>query len=108
MRYNNSDWSPNTATENAAISHPARMPELSVWPNPLYQQMKVTFNAAGSGTARIAIINLAGQRVLFRALPVKPGLNSADFHLSGTPSGIYVIEVLTGNRRLTARTVVTR
>ena len=108
IRYNNSDWSPNTATENAAISHSARMPDLSVWPNPLYQQMKVTFNAAGNGTARIAIINLAGQRVSFRALPVKPGLNSADFHLSGTPSGIYVIEVLTGNKRLTARTVVTR
>ncbi len=71
---------------------------LSVYPNPFNASTTLTFGVEKSGSVRIELFNLAGQRV--RVLVdqrFETGRHAVAFNASELPSGIYLAQIRTGS-----------
>jgi hypothetical protein len=75
-------------------------------PNPARDEIDVRFTLAGSGSASLDLVDLAGRRV--RGLAVEgTGAQSARFdHLSELPAGVYFVRLAQGNLHRMTRAVV--
>jgi hypothetical protein len=74
---------------------------LSVRPNPFNPCAQVIFRAR-AGKAGIRIIDVRGSVVVSRTVHTRQGYNRIPVDLAGQPSGVYVVEVLKGNKRFAA------
>ncbi len=71
-----------------------RESSFSLYPNPCGQQTKVQFTAFASGTVFFRIMDVSGQCVLQKVIPVNAcGNHGADVDLSSLVSGWYVAEL---------------
>ncbi len=74
------------------------------WPNPFRNTLFLTFSSAQSGTARLDIFNLLGQRLYNKTLAVKKGKNNipVDVNLLPSRAGTLLIRLQQGTRVMTA------
>lgn len=76
--------------------------DLSIQPNPMSSEAKVTFNSEITGNQQIRITNLVGSEVYYANLPVKAGANETTIKRNNLPAGIYILSV-GGNQGMTTR-----
>jgi hypothetical protein len=73
--------------------------EVNISPNPVQSDMNVRVNGKVAGKASVVVYNIQGQPLLQQAF-VKDNSGSVNksFNISKLPAGIYVVQVIVGNK----------
>jgi len=80
---------------------------LTIMPNPANETATIRFNVANSGNVNITIINMLGQEVSrVSSSKVAPGMQNITLGTSELPSGIYLVNVASGNQNSALKMVV--
>jgi hypothetical protein len=80
---------------------------LTLMPNPANETATIRFNVANSGNVNITIINMLGQEVSrVSSSKVAPGMQNITLGTSELPSGIYLVNVASGNQNSALKMVV--
>jgi hypothetical protein len=93
-------------TENVAVQDPENLLlanagnlGVNISPNPVQSDMNVRINGKVAGRASVVVYNIQGQP-LFQQAFVKDNTGSVNksFNISKLPAGIYVVQVIVGNK----------
>jgi len=80
---------------------------LTLMPNPVDETATISFNVANSGNVTISIINMLGQEVSrVSSSKVAPGIQTITLGTSELTSGIYLVNVSSGNQNSALKMVV--
>ncbi|RIH66903.1 T9SS C-terminal target domain-containing protein [Mariniphaga sediminis] len=96
-----------TATEEVLQKGESTL-EMRVYPNPASGLVNVDFNSKKAGDAYVLVFSNTGVLVKEIPHPVINGLNKVDFNVSGWPTGIYLVRVVSGADSESIRMVVTK
>jgi hypothetical protein len=88
---------------------PGTLHLLAAYPNPFNPQVRIAFRIAAYERVTIGILDLLGRGVA-RLLdaPVAPGEHAVLWDAQGQPSGVYMVELVAGDRRLTQKIALIR
>ena len=70
---------------------------LSVYPNPMKEKVTVTFTASDNGSYIYKIIDITGRELSTATDQATAGKNSFELNLTGTPKGIYFLQLQKGS-----------
>ncbi len=74
------------------------------YPNPFNPSTNISFYLPEERPVRLGIINIVGQQVaLLMDDTIQPGEHSVVWNAANNPSGIYIVQLETGNRTLTRK-----
>jgi len=80
---------------------------VGLYPNPAEQSTSLIFDAQFDGTATISIIDLTGKVVrTFGEKNFEAGKNTYVLNIEGLTSGVYVVNMNTGNSQFTQKLIV--
>ena len=71
----------------------ATVHSLSIQPNPMSAEAKVTFTSETNGDQQIRITNVVGSEVYNAAISAKMGINETTISRNNLPAGIYILSV---------------
>lgn len=69
---------------------------LAVYPNPVADQLQISYETAKAGNVQVEIIDLQGKVLLQQALNSNAGANHAQITVTKLPKGIYLCRVNNG------------
>ena len=81
---------------------------MKLFPNPVREELTVTFQQQQAGPVQLTVSSLAGQQVYRQAFTADAGRQEAMIDVSQMAPGVYVIHLLTDGQALTKRFVVAR
>ena len=67
--------------------------ELTLYPNPVSNQLTVDINSSKVQTTEVSVLFLSGQMVQQRSVPIKAGHNSIKMDVSMLTPGVYLLQV---------------
>jgi PKD repeat protein len=70
---------------------------ISVYPNPATQNLNIKFNVVKAGVARISIMDVMGRVITESENDVNSNNCNVQLNISGLPTGVYFVKVVTGN-----------
>ena len=73
---------------------------LTIQPNPMSNEAKVSFTSENGGTQQVRITNIVGSEVFNTTINAKQGLNDMTINRNNFPAGIYILTI--GNNQGTA------
>lgn len=79
---------------------------LSIQPNPMANESKVSFNAEISGTLSLKITDMLGKEVYTSSINAKQGLNQTTIQRGNIPVGMYILSVGNGQNNATLKFVI--
>ena len=81
---------------------------ITVYPNPVFDVLKVTFKSNRSGKAMISLFNNIGKQAYSQDSDVEPGNNivSIDVKSKGIEPGIYFVQIKIGKEIATRKLIV--
>jgi len=86
-----------------------RFSRVSVYPNPVSGEAKLTFNVDTPGTVKVKVINLVGRTVQEQEKEFRvPGPNEIRIHTGDLQEGIYLYILETGYENFTGKFQVIR
>ncbi len=87
----------NTITPTGIKEIDMILNRVSLYPNPVQNQLSINFESLENLNGTILIINHLGQTVVSQRLTVKSGQNSVDLQTNNIPTGTYFIAVNINN-----------
>jgi hypothetical protein len=72
---------------------PATLHDLTIQPNPVSTDAKVTFTSETGGTQQIRISNIIGSEVYSTTYAARQGANETTISRNGLPAGMYILSV---------------
>ncbi len=82
--------------------------DLSLFPNPVADQLNLSFQAESDGMGTVTLYDLVGRVVLVQELAWASGAVQLPLNLQGLDNGLYLVEVRAGERTLTQSVEVRR
>jgi hypothetical protein len=81
---------------------------ISVYPNPVIDELKISFKSSQQGKAGVALFNNIGKLVYKQESNVEPGNNiiSIDIRSKSIEPGVYFIQIQAGNQNFTRKLIV--
>jgi endoglucanase len=79
---------------------------IKIYPNPCKGIFTIEMNTIQDEILEIKILNSLGREMIKKELKAQPGSYSISFDLTGYPSGIYYMQVLTGERNITKKIII--
>ncbi len=81
---------------------------ISIYPNPVVEQLKVSFKSSQRTSANISIFNNIGKQVYTHESEVEPGQNffTIDVRDSSIEPGIYFVQIVSENEKYTRKLIV--
>jgi len=76
------------------LSPPKAGGKLSVSPNPVLNDCKISFASQKAGSGEIRIFDMIGNAVMNRAIDIVSGKNTLSLSLSALNSGVYQLQIL--------------
>ncbi len=76
---------------------------LNVYPNPVNNEAKITFNAEESATVTVTVSDVAGRVVFTNKMDVTVGNNTTEFNRGNLVSGIYFLNISSGKNTAVKR-----
>lgn len=73
---------------------------LSIQPNPMTKEAKLSFTSENGGTDHISITDAVGKVVFTTTMTTKPGMNETTISRNNMPAGVYILYI--GNEQGTA------
>ncbi len=102
----------NVAKNNQATSSLASaegiIENITIYPNPVVDQLKVSFKSSRRAIAVISIFNNIGKQVYTLESEVEPGQNffTIDVRDSSIEPGIYFVQIVSENEKYTRKLIV--
>jgi len=87
--------------EKAISPPPYTITLMKIYPSPAINWIQLDYFSFSSQNVSISIFNLLGQKYINRKYYGIPGVNHVPIDLSGIPSGVYLIQLETGNNIIT-------
>ncbi|MGB4849753.1 MAG: T9SS type A sorting domain-containing protein, partial [Saprospiraceae bacterium] len=87
----------------------ADVDDIFLYPNPVQSEIQVQFETKRSLPVTLSVINMLGENVL--QLPEKtyvPGISNISLDMRVLPCGIYYVQLVSGNQRMTLKLAVIR
>lgn len=82
-----------------AIKDPEVLADISVYPNPADEIVKINLNLLKSESITISINDLSGKEIMkFMTFALPSGKSSHEVNVSGLNAGVYIVNLATGNR----------
>ena len=69
-----------------------------LFPNPVMDQMKVSFQSAGTGNLQIDIIDIQGKVLQQQNISSQNGTNLFTINIAQLPQGLYLCRLQNGNK----------
>jgi len=91
--------------EEASISAES-MSNLSAYPNPVREQLNLSFGLDDSRTIAISICDLTGREVMAKEFEAISGENKTTLDVSQLTPGIYFASLISGELRKSVRVIV--
>jgi hypothetical protein len=82
---------------NIGITENALTNSLNVYPNPASYQVNISFNAISSGDAIIRLLDVQGREIIRDNANAAAGKFMHEIDVTGLATGIYMIEVQSGD-----------
>jgi hypothetical protein len=79
---------------------------VKVYPNPMYDQVNLTFDSPEGFTAQIVVSDLIGRQHLAQKTAVFTGANQVNLDVNELPAGIYLVQIRNSNAILFTGKVV--
>jgi hypothetical protein len=79
---------------------------ISIQPNPVANEAKVSFYATQSGEQQLRVINIVGGEVLKMNLSAKQGMNETTINRNNMPAGVYFLSIGSGQGTVTRKFIV--
>ena len=81
--------------------------DLSIQPNPMTSDAKITFTSEIGGTQQIRITNIVGSEVYRSSIPTRAGINETTISRDNLPAGVYILSVGSNQGTATRKFVIT-
>lgn len=88
---------PTSINENPAFA------ELKAWPNPVLNELNLTFNTSESGTVPVTVIDPSGRTVIDGAQRLSAGSNTLRIPTGNLEPGLYMVRIGNDARSITQR-----
>ncbi len=91
-----------------SISPGGNIDNITVYPNPVVDELRISFKSSHSGKAGIALFNNIGKLVYKQDSDVEPGNNliSIDIRSKSIEPGAYFIQIQVENQNFTRKLIV--
>jgi hypothetical protein len=76
---------------------------MNIYPNPAATEANVVINTNGAKQAQMFVSDMAGRTVLRSTVSLKDGLNALQVNTSAYPAGTYIINVISGQSKMTQK-----
>jgi hypothetical protein len=103
----------NTVVKSSQFGSIAVAPDgfienITVYPNPVADELKISFRSSHRSVAQVSLFNNIGKQVLKQETDVEPGNNmvSIDIRSKSIEPGVYFIQILSGNQTITRKLIV--
>ncbi|MBC7861345.1 MAG: T9SS type A sorting domain-containing protein, partial [Bacteroidia bacterium] len=80
--------------------------DYSIFPNPAVNEFSVLLNAKDNSKFTVRVSDLTGRLIHTQQLQVSNGMNYFTFDKLNLKSGVYMIEMVDGNKHLTKKLIV--
>jgi hypothetical protein len=85
---------------------PVIFSEMKIWPNPVSDEVNISFMADSIAPLEINLINLFGQRIKRETVITQVGMNLSRLNLNGVPEGNYVLKFVTDQQLTSINLIV--
>lgn len=82
---------------------PASATSVSSFPNPTTGQLNIVWNQKAEENATVTISDISGRQVYHSAIKMSTGAGMTSIDLSGTPNGLYIINVRSASVNYTSK-----
>ena len=81
---------------------------ITVYPNPVVDELKVSFRSSQRSLAKVSLFNNIGKQVFKQEEDVQPGNNiiSIDIRSRSIEPGVYFIQIFAENQTITRKLIV--
>lgn len=93
-------WDPSILTSIPQVN-PTLSDEIKVYPNPTQDIVNIEFTVVPNTKVEVNLYNVLGENVLSKV--INSNTNIAQLNLSGNKSGIYLLTIDNGSKRITKR-----
>jgi hypothetical protein len=92
----------NASSTNGSIEN------ITVYPNPVVDELKISFKSSGRSVAVVSLFNNIGKQVYRQESGVEPGHNiiSIDIRSKSIEPGVYFIQLFDENQTITRKLIV--
>ena len=80
-------------TRTIQIDYP--ITNLKIYPNPIKNNVMISFNSTGSQSATLMIRSLSGDVMIKRPIALTTGDNRTQFSMNRLSNGLYIVELIT-------------
>ncbi|PWJ40950.1 S8 family serine peptidase [Sediminitomix flava] len=81
--------------------------ELSVYPNPMIDEVQLSFETEARGTALIEVINMDGTTMnTYEQVLKDEDQQQIEYHVDGLPAGVYMIRISTANELIGVERII--
>lgn len=71
---------------------------LSLYPNPVADQLQISYHTVQAGSVQLAIVNMQGSIVQQQSLSSQSGINQATILVAQLPVGLYILRLQSGTK----------
>jgi hypothetical protein len=91
-----------------AVSSDGFIENITVYPNPVVDELKVSFRSSQRSLAKVSLFNNIGKLVFKQEEDVQPGNNviSIDIRSRSIEPGVYFIQIFAENQTVTRKLIV--
>jgi len=91
-----------------AVSPDGFIENITVYPNPVVDELKVSFRSSQRSLAKVSLFNNIGKQVFKQEEDVQPGNNiiSIDIRSRSIEPGVYFIQIFAENQTITRKLIV--
>lgn len=82
--------------------------DVNLYPNPTSDILNVSMELSQAAKVEMMILDATGKTVLVRTLNQNEGTNKFSFNMYDLPSGLYLMNVISGKERITKRFIIQR
>jgi hypothetical protein len=86
-------WEASYVIEGVGIGEDSPVKHLEIYPNPVSDQLHVSFGIEQKGSLKISLTNITGQNVYTEELSAFSGTYRKDLQVSQLPPGYYTLQV---------------
>ncbi|MGV9012981.1 MAG: PKD domain-containing protein [Flavobacteriales bacterium] len=77
--------------------------ELKLWPNPVSNELNITFNSVRAGTSTVSVMDMDGRTMLDEVRTVAFGSNTVKLNTAALAPGLYLLRIGDGTQRISQR-----
>lgn len=102
MQVKTSQLASNLAPSDGIIEN------ITVYPNPVAEELKISFRSSQRSTAVVSLFNNIGKQVFKQETDVEPGNNviSIDIRSKSIEPGVYFVQLFSENQTITRKLIV--